>query len=87
MYHVISLTDPGYRNWLDPVGVAAGIVHIRVDGLADDAGVQHEPIVVETTLTDLPDAIPGFAEAVITADERAVERAERRRHVQQRYGR
>ena len=87
LYHVISLEDPGYRNWLDPVGVAAGIVHIRVDGLAGAAEEQHEPIVIETTLADLADVIPGFAEAVITADERAVELAERRRHVQQRYGR
>lgn len=87
MYHVISLADPGYQNWLDPVGVAAGIVHVRIDGLGGEAAPGHQPVVTVAALAELPDLIPGFAEAVITPDERAGELAERRRHVQQRYGR
>ena len=53
MYHVISLEDPGYQNWLDPVGVATGIVHVRIDGLTGVAEPWHQPTLTQTTTAEL----------------------------------
>ncbi|MEM9465190.1 MAG: hypothetical protein AAGA90_07440 [Actinomycetota bacterium] len=86
-YLVLSLDDPGYVNWLDPAGVARGIVHLRYDGLdaepPDDAAPSARLIAVD----DLSDVIPGFAADGVDATARAEQRAMRRRHVQVRYGR
>ena len=87
LYHVISLAEPGYRNWLDPVGVAEGIFHVRLDGLAGEPEAEHQPVVTMTTVHELDAIVPGFDGGRVTTRERAAERAARRRHVQQRYGR
>lgn len=87
MYHVISLEDPGYQNWLDPVGVATGIVHVRIDGLTGVAEPWHEPTLTQTTTAQLEDIIPGYGQGVLSPDGRTIELAQRRRHIQKRYGR
>ena len=87
MYHVISLEDPGYQNWLDPVGVATGLIHVRIDGLTGVAEPWHQPILTQTTTAELEDIIPGYGQGVLSPDRRAIELAQRRRHIQKRYGR
>ena len=84
-YLVVSLEDPGYANWLDPAGVAKGIVQLRFDGL--DVQPSEAPTAELVSVGELPNAIPDFDAGRIGADARAAQRAERRRHVQVRYGR
>ena len=84
-YLVVSLEDPGYANWLDPAGVAKGIVQLRFDGLDDQPS--EAPTAELVSVGELPNAIPDFDAGRIGADARAAQRAERRRHVQVRYGR
>ncbi|MEO0493866.1 MAG: hypothetical protein AAF081_10665 [Actinomycetota bacterium] len=84
-YLVLSLDDPGYANWLDPAGVTRGVVHIRFDGL------DHKPADAPTAelvpIEALADAVPDFEAGQIDTETRNAQRAERRRHVQVRYGR
>ncbi len=87
LYHIVSLSDPGYRNWLDPVGLTSGLMHVRLDGLGEAMAPEHQPRVTTTTVAELPDVIPGFDDGVVTPDGRADELAQRRRHVQLRFGR
>ncbi|MGB1506903.1 MAG: hypothetical protein ACPHDT_15620 [Acidimicrobiales bacterium] len=87
LYHIVSLSDPGYRNWLDPVGLTSGLMHVRLDGLGEAMAPEHQPRVTATTVAELPDVIPGFDDGVVTPDGRADELAQRRRHVQLRFGR
>ena len=84
-YLVVSLEDPGYANWLDPAGVAKGIVQLRFDGLDDQPA--EAPTAELVSISALPNTIPDFDAGQIGADARAAQRAERRRHVQVRYGR
>ena len=86
-HHVVALDDPGFHNWLDPVGVSAELVHVRIDGLPDAPEAAHQPTVMVTTVERLPSVVPGFADALVTPAQRNAERAARRRHVQRRYGR
>ena len=84
-YLVLSLDDPGYANWLDPAGVARGVVHIRFDGL--DEQPAEAPTVELVPIHALADVVPDFEAGQIDAAARDAQRAERRRHVQVRYGR
>jgi hypothetical protein len=84
-YLVVSLEDPGYANWLDPAGVAKGIVQLRFDGLDDQP--TEVPTAELVSVGELATTIPDFDAGRIGADARAAQRAERRRHVQVRYGR
>ena len=86
-YLVLSLDDPGYVNWLDPAGVARGIVHLRYDGLASRPDDVAAPSTRLVPLAALAEEIPGFTAQCIGEDARAAQRAMRRRHVQVRYGR
>lgn len=84
-YLVLSLDDPGYTNWLDPAGVARGVVHVRYDGLA--AEPTPGPTATTVTLDELGEVVPDFTDAQIGETQRARQRATRRRHIQLRYGR
>jgi hypothetical protein len=81
----VSLEDPGYANWLDPAGVAKGIVQLRFDGLDDQPA--EAPTAELVSISALPNTIPNFDAGRIGTDARDAQRAERRRHVQVRYGR
>lgn len=87
IHHVISLDDPGYHNWLDPVGVRNGIIHVRLDGLAGVPSAAHQPTLVHVARDRLASVIPGYTDALVSADDRRRELAGRRRHVQTRFGR
>ena len=86
-YLVLSLDDPGYVNWLDPGGVARGIVHLRYDGLRNQPPDGAHPSATVVPMSELPDTIPGFGAGCVDEAERVAQRAMRRRHVQVRYGR
>jgi len=86
-YLVVALTDPGYANWMDPTGVARGIVHLRYDGLTDAPPQAQHPTARLVALEQLATAIPGFDEQQISAAQRNQQRQERRRHVRRRFGR
>lgn len=86
-YLVLSLDDPAYVNWLDPGGVARGVVHLRYDGLDDRPPDTDHPSAQLVEVSELANVIPGFDRRCIDDAERSEQRAMRRRHVQVRYGR
>jgi hypothetical protein len=65
--------------------VAKGIVHLRFDGLDDQPA--EAPTAELVSISALPNTIPDFDAGRIGTDARVAQRAERRRHVQVRYGR
>ncbi|MEM9203868.1 MAG: hypothetical protein AAGC53_19670 [Actinomycetota bacterium] len=86
-YLVVSLDDPGYVNWLDPVDVRRGVVHLRYDGLESRPDDRSAPTARLVSRRQLADAIPGFGSMLVDTATRSQQRAQRRRHVQVRYGR
>jgi|DEB0MinimDraft_10_1074344.scaffolds.fasta_scaffold00334_12 hypothetical protein len=86
-YLVVALNDPGYANWLDPTGLARGVVHLRYDGLAEAPEPEQHPTARLVSVAELPEVIPGFANCVVTPADRDDQRAARRRHVRRRFGR
>lgn len=83
---VISAEDPGVQNWLDTTGLPKGAMLIRFDGSALPSfpkdKVPHVEKVKRTQVrARLPKDTPDFSAA-----QRAAALAERRRHVQIRYG-
>lgn len=86
-YYVIAVDDPDYVNWLDPCGLDRGTVHLRFDGVEGEIPRDAWPSADLVDVADLARVIPGFAEGRVTPAERDAQRADRRRHVQVRYGR
>lgn len=85
--YVISASDPGVHNWLDPEGQTAGIMVVRWQILSanptPDKGVRELRVV---KLAALRKALPASTRFV-TPEERAVQRAERAIQYEHRLGR
>lgn len=86
VYYVIAKHDPGYANWLDTSELEKGTFILRFDGVQGEIPVDRHPKALLVALQDLPDYIPGFQAQSFTQAEREQQRAERRRHVQTRFG-
>ncbi|WP_116364386.1 hypothetical protein [Parahaliea mediterranea] len=84
-YYVLSAQDPGYQNWLDPVGLGRGAMLLRFDGVNGDIPKAQWPSAQVVAMEDLASAIPGFATGQLK--DREAQLAARRRHLQQRFGR
>lgn len=85
-YYVIARSDPGAANWLDTMGTAKGVILLRYDGVRGDIPKEKWPSAQKVAFKDLKAVIPGFEKAV-TAEQRALARAERRKHIQVRTNR
>lgn len=83
---VVSASDPGVQNWLDTTGLPKGAMLIRFDGselarFPKDKVPVAKKVKVAEVRANLPSDTPTFTPA-----ERAAQVAERRRHVQVRFG-
>ncbi len=79
-YYVISLRDPGYKNWLDPGALRRGVFLLRWDGMLGEIPKDQYPSAQLLSIKDLPQHIPEFS--VTTPGQREHTRAQRRRHLQ-----
>lgn len=86
IYYVITSEETGYPNWLDTMGLEQGAFIMRYDGVGGAIEPSRWPSAQLVDLPDLPQIIPGFEGARITADDRDQQRALRRAHVQKRFG-
>ena len=86
IYFVITSEETGYPNWLDTMGLEQGAFIMRYDGVGGAIEPSRWPSAQLVDLRDLPEIIPGFEGARITADDRDQQRAVRRAHVQKRFG-
>lgn len=86
IYFVISGVDTGYPNWLDTMGLEQGAFIMRYDGVGNAIDDSLWPSAQLVDLQDLPAVIPGFEDAKMKPDERDQQRAQRRAHVQKRFG-
>ncbi|WP_438985459.1 hypothetical protein [Aequoribacter sp.] len=86
IYYVITSEETGYPNWLDTMGLEQGAFIMRYDGVGGAIEPSRWPSAQLVDLRDLPEIIPGFEGARITADDRDQQRALRRAHVQKRFG-
>lgn len=86
IYYVISGVDTGYPNWLDTMGLEQGAFIMRYDGVGNAIDDSLWPSAQLVDLQDLPAVIPGFEDAKMKPDERDQQRAQRRAHVQKRFG-
>jgi hypothetical protein len=86
-YHfVVSARDPGTPNWLDTEGFERGIVMLRYDGMpVPELPEAEHPVARVVPLRAIAEALPE-GEPRIEPGERAAAIAERRRHVQRRFG-
>jgi hypothetical protein len=78
--YVLCPNDPGYRNWIDTVGMHAGLVALRWQDLTSQAASPDKAIraVRVVKLQDLKDVLPAEAEFV-TPKERGLQLSERAR--------
>ncbi len=83
---VISASDPGVHNWLDPDGQTAGILVLRWQilpaSVAVEKGIREVRVVKLAALAKTPPTGTRF----VTAEERAKQRAERARKYSRRLG-
>lgn len=86
IYYVITSAETGYPNWLDTMGLEQGTFIMRYDGVGGVVEDSLWPSAQLVDLRDLPAVIPGFESAKMTSDERDQQRAQRRAHVQKRFG-
>ncbi len=86
-YHfVIAASDPGVVNWLDTEGFSRGVILMRYDGLpVPELAKEKHPRAQLVKLNTLWNYLPGD-EPRVSPEERAAAIAERRRHVQRRFG-
>ena len=83
---VISAKDPGIENWLDTGGLHQGVILLRYDGMKEpEFPKAHYPSAIKVRLADLKRALPADT-PTFTTDMRRAEIAERRRHIQRRFG-
>lgn len=86
IYYVITSAETGYPNWLDTMGLEQGAFIMRYDGVGAEVDASLWPSAQRVDLHELPEVIPGFEDAKITPDVRDQQRAQRRAHVQKRFG-
>jgi hypothetical protein len=85
-HFVISAKDPGVQNWLDTDGLRQGVILLRYDGMKEAEFAKDKwPTTLKVKLSELRKYLPADT-PVFAADQRSAEIAERRRHVQQRFG-
>jgi hypothetical protein len=83
---VIAAGDPGVQNWLDTAGQRRGVILLRYDGLQGKALPQAEwPEVQKVQWADLKKFLPADTPAFDAAQRREAI-AQRRRHIQRRFG-
>ena len=82
---VISARDPGVRNWLDTTGRERGVILLRFDGTTEIVcDPAHYPTATKVRLSKLATHLSAGT-PMVTSDQRRVEIATRRRHVQRRF--
>lgn len=82
--YVLSLTDPGVANWLDPAGHPTGLLQIRWQGLPESIPTGYMPTVRLVDIDDLASVLP--AETVwVTDSERKKQISARQDDVRSRY--
>ena len=86
LYYVISDAETGYPNWLDTMGLEQGTFILRYDGVGSAVDASLWPSAQLVDIQELPAVIPGFEDTKMTADDRDQQRAQRRAHVQKRFG-
>jgi hypothetical protein len=86
LYYVISELDTGYPNWLDTMALQQGAFILRFDGVGAAIDPSRWPTAQVVELHAVADVIPGFNESKLTEKDREQQRAERRAHVQKRFG-
>jgi hypothetical protein len=86
-YHfVIAAKDPGIQNWLDTDGMRQGIILLRYDGMKEPEFDKAKwPTIVKVKLADLRKSLAADTPA-FSGELRTAQIAERRRHVQVRFG-
>lgn len=86
-YHfVVSARDPGVQNWLDTTGLPKGVMLIRFDGSVLTTFPKDKlPVAQKVRFEALREALPADTPA-FTPAMREAQIAERRRHVQIRFG-
>ncbi len=86
-YHfVVAARDPGVQNWLDTTGLPKGAMLIRFDGSAlETFPKDKQPVARKVRFEALREALPADT-PVFTPAMREAQIAERRRHVQIRFG-
>ncbi len=86
-YHfVVAARDPGVQNWLDTTGLPTGTLLIRFDGSPLDTFPKDKrPVARKVRFEAVRDALPADT-PVFTPAMREKQIAERRRHVQIRFG-
>jgi len=83
---VVAARDPGIQNWLDTTGLPKGTMLVRFDGSELDSFPKSKlPIVRKVRFEALREALPADTPAFDEAM-REAQIAERRRHVQIRFG-
>ena len=85
IYFVISNEDPGVTNWLDAEGYSRGVILMRYDGMPSPLRQEQKPVANLVKLNELREHLP-TDEPTVSVEQRAQAIAERRRHVQLRYG-
>lgn len=86
-YHfVISARDPGVANWLDTTGLRRGVILLRYDGMREvEVPKDKWPTAKKVKLADLRAHLPADT-PLVSAEQRRAAIAERRHHVQVRFG-
>ena len=83
---VVAAKDPGVFNWLDTAGLRQGAILIRYDGMTEkEFSPDKFPKAQKIKLAELSNYLPAGI-VRITPEERRNAIAERRRHVQLRFG-
>jgi hypothetical protein len=86
-YHlVISAKNPGVQNWLDTTGLHQGVILLRFDGMTEaDFPKDKQPTLQKVKLADLRKSLPADTPA-FSPEMLGQVIAERRAHVQRRFG-
>lgn len=85
-YYVIAHRDPGTENWLDTEGFQRGVIFMRFDGMQPALIVDEEkPSATKVKFEDISAYLPAD-EPGVSLEQRALNIAVRRRHVQRRFG-
>ncbi|HUP76113.1 MAG TPA: hypothetical protein VM282_23975 [Acidimicrobiales bacterium] len=84
-YFVVAAHDPGVANWLDTTGRRRGVILFRFDGTTDATFDEEKyPTASKVPLADLASHLPHDTPSV-SPQQRRVQIASRRRHVQTRF--